>query len=161
MKKLFTFISAMVIAASMQSCEGPAGPEGPMGPMGPAGQDGSSFFFINKEFTVESAHWINEGSYFSYTFDIPELNKEMCESASIVVYRYYDETQTPLPDVKHHSEDKEEKNENGEIVPFSIYWTTTVDYDYQPGKITFYYTCSDFFTNENPPTMDFRLVVHY
>ena len=40
MKKLFTIISAMIIAALMQSCEGPAGPEGPMGPAGPAGSPG-------------------------------------------------------------------------------------------------------------------------
>ena len=162
MKKLFTFISAMVIAASMQSCEGPAGPEGPMGPMGPAGQDGSSFYYINKEFTVEKGHWIGDGECFYYEFKVPELTKEVCESAVINAYCYNEDFQNPLPYVTFHYIDKDAKNPvTGEITTEPYRWTRTVRFDYTPGMLTFVVNYSDFNDEDIPPTMDFRLVVHY
>jgi len=158
MKRFWKLLTIIAAAAILQGCEGPAGPEGPMGPAGPAG---TAFFYINKEYTIESQHWIKHDGYFSYTFNVPELTIDVCKSASVMVYRYYEDSQTPLPDVKHQSELVEDKDDNGVINSETIYWTVTVDYDYIPQQLTIYYTCSDFFDSEQPPTMDFRLVCHY
>lgn len=150
----------MVIAASMQSCEGPAGPEGPMGPMGPAGQDGS-FYFINKEFTIASDHWVDDGEGFIYTMKVPELTAEVCETAVINVYCYYGDYQKQLPFVTFHQMFKDERNpETGEITSVPYRWTRNISYDFNEGEITFCVFYSDF-DSERPETLDFRLVVHY
>ena len=148
----------MDIAASMQSCEGPAGPEGPMGPMGPAGE---SFFYLNKEFTVESGHWIGDDNCFYYEFEVPELTKEICESAVINAYYYSDEFQNQLPYVTFDRVFNDVKDPiTNEITSEQYAWTRTVRFDFTQGLLTFVVNYSDF-DSEQPPTMDFRLVVHY
>lgn len=165
MKKLFTFISAMVIAASMQSCEGPAGPEGPMGPMGPAGQ---SFNSITKDWQVASEKWEYNADdcYFYFTTEVPELDEEISLNADISVYCWdlseKNDFQYQLPYILHEREKTgEEENPNtGKIEPVYIYWDRTTMYDIEPGYITVRVAYSDF-ADVNPPSMDFRLVVHY
>ena len=159
MKKLFTIISAMIIAATMQSCEGPAGPEGPMGPAGPAG---SSFYYINKEYTVDSNDWLLMGNDYIYEFPVPELTKNVCESAVINVYTYTNGFQNQLPHVTFHRVFKDNKNpQTNEITSVAYDWTQTVRYDFKEGMLTFIVNYSDFADDEQPETMDFRLVVHY
>lgn len=147
----------MVIAASMQSCEGPAGPEGPIGPQG------ASYYYINKSFTVDSNDWYDNGSCYIYTFKIPELTANICETASINAYFFDDEDyQYQLPYEQFFWEDDGDQKDpvTGEIYTNKIYYSRLIRYDFTQGEITFVVNYSDF-AEDRPETMDFRLVVHY
>ena len=163
MKRLFRLMLIAAIAVAAQSCEGPTGPEGPMGPAGPAGKDGTPFY-INKEFTVDSEHWIDNGNCYVYTFEVEELTADICNSASINVYYYdADDYQYQLPYEEYNWEDDGEAQKDpntGEIIQPKWYYSQLIRYDFAPGEITFVVAYTDFRYN-TPPSMDFRLVVHY
>lgn len=165
MKRLFTFMCIAAIAVMTQSCEGPAGPEGPMGPAGPAGK---SFTSITKDWSVASEKWEYNADdcYFYFTTEVPELEEEISLNADISVYCWdlseKNDFQYQLPYIVHEREKTgEETNPNtGVIEPVYIYWDRTTMYDIEPGFITVRVAYSDF-AEEVPPSMDFRLVIHY
>ncbi|MBQ3656094.1 MAG: collagen-like protein [Bacteroidales bacterium] len=160
MKKLLLVLLTALSAATFQSCG--KGDPGPVGPMGPAGRDGEDgvVFYHTADFTVDAQDWElrapnnkpNE-RYFRYEFDYKELTEEMCNIGVTNVYHIYnDGYQNPLPSTKYHS-----YNQDGQ----TMYYSQTVDYEYAPGKIIFIATNSDFFTDEKPETMTFRVITHY
>lgn len=162
MKKLFLSLLTVLSAATFYSCEGDQGPMGPAGPAGRDGLDGENglVYYQKTDFTVESADWQlrapddkpNE-RYYRYEFDYNELTDEMCDIGIISAYFVYDDGyQNPLPSTKFHSYE-----ENGQ----KFYYSQTIDYEYAPGKIIFIVTNSDFYTDEKPATMTFRVITHY
>jgi hypothetical protein len=136
-----------------------------MGPAGPVGRDGKDgedglVYYEKTDFTVESKDWQlrapddkpNE-RYYRYEFDYKELTEEMCNIGIISAYLVYDDGyQNPLPGTRYHSYEG-----NGQM----FYYSQTIDYEYAPGKIIFIVTNSDFYTDEKPETMTFRVITHY
>lgn len=163
-KVLFSLLTLAVLFFS--SCRGDEGPMGPQGPAGPAGQngqnghdghDGAGLQYLRFDFTVDSKDWILAGEgkekYYKYHFDFSELTANLCDIAIVNAYYMWDDEngvtyQSLLPTVRHH-------------VDGETYYTTTIDYDYAPGNLNFYVTNSDFFVDDKPETMVFRVVVYF
>ena len=149
MKKIVFFLFALLM--TFASCEGPMGPEGPAGP-------GTNWKILT--FTVDSRDWKmmqnEDGSNprFFYEFEVPEIDEFIYTDGLVSAYMYTNvgiETQTPLPYVLHQEAVDNQGN--------TILWTETYTYDYSPGSIAFYSTFSDFFVEQNPPTMEFRVAL--
>ena len=149
------------------SCRGDEGPMGPVGPAGPAGQDGldghdgvdgEGLKTLEFTFTVEQNDWAammdSDEPYFKCEFDnFKELESDIINHGMLTVYRMLDEDYyATLPVTKLHKE----SNDNGDI-----FYTQLIDYEFAPGKISFYVTNSDFYMDEKPDAMDFKVVVHY
>ncbi|MBR6179316.1 MAG: collagen-like protein [Bacteroidales bacterium] len=162
MKKFLTIITSLAIAATITSCEGPAGPEGPMGPAGPTGPAGS-YYYINKDYTIAPRDWVFEDGCYYCEISIPELTKDISETASINVYYYYGDYQKPLPVVQYESETGQEYTDpiTGEIKSDVFYYSRLIHYDFTDGLLTLVITYSDFAEDAPKEKMDFRLVIHY
>lgn len=100
-----------------------------------------------------------DGHYFFATADVPEITESVLKTGMVKMYRVYDfgtrdEAQIELPYVHHNEED------NGEDWDF---YTETIDYEFQKGMITIFYTMSNFKYEDdedlNPDPMQFRLVI--
>ena len=113
---------------------------------------------INKNGWVYSN--LDNNNYFKASFDMPEIDREMFNNGLIKVYRVYDYDsanpgQTELPFVRL----SEYKSNKGDW----IFFTETVDYEIELGKVTIYYTASDFDYELNeqfvPDPMSFRIVL--
>lgn len=159
----------MLAALLLGSCRGDEGPMGPMGPAGPAGldgkdgqdgrdgKDGEGFKTLEFTFTVEQNDWEivkdTPEPYFRCVFDFKELESSIIDHGMLTVYRMLDDDYyATLPITKPHKE----TNDNGDI-----YYTQLIDYEFAPSSISFYVTNSDFFIDEKPDAMDFKVVVHY
>ncbi len=148
----------MLAVLLLGSCRGDEGPMGPMGPAGQDGLDGEGFKTLEFTFTVDQNDWDaitdTEEPYFKCMFDFKELEATIINQGMLSVYRLLDEDyNATLPITKPHKE----TNDAGE----DIYYTQLIDYEFAPGKISFYVTNSDFFMDEKPETMEFKVVVHY
>lgn len=135
------------------SCEGPMGPVGPEGPAGP----GTNWKIIN--IPVDSRDWKimqdEDGSNprFFYEIEVPEIDEFIYTDGLVSAYLYTNvgiETQTPLPYELHR-----EEIIDGKVIT----WSENTTFDYSPGSIAFYVTYSDFFVEQNPPTMEFRVAL--
>ena len=125
--------------------------------MGPAGRDGEGFKTLEFTFSVEQKHWelVNDPAepYFKCEFEFNELEASIIDHGMLTVYRLLnDDYYATLPVTKLHKETKDDSD---------IYYTQLIDYEFAPGKISFYVTNSDFFIDEKPDGMDFKVVVHY
>jgi len=158
-------ILPLVAAICLGSCKGD---EGPMGPAGPAGHDGQNgqdgkdgdpcTNFLRYDFTVDSDYWElvknedNGKAYYKYSFKFEELTKDICNYGIVGAYLMWDEDkvtyQSQLPTVRHNKEGDD-------------YFTCTIDYDFGPQDITFYVTNSDFYVEDKPETMVFRVAIYY
>lgn len=104
----------------------------------------------------------NNNNYFSATFTVPQITKDIYNNGTIIVYREYDHgtsnaVQTILPYIRHKEYLKDEATSTWG------FFTETVDYEYNIGSLTIYYTASDFDyeldTTFVPEAMHFRLVI--
>lgn len=101
---------------------------------------------------VLSSDWVasvdNNGQnlYYSCSVNLPELSAFIYQNGIVQTSYVKDGVQLPLPYVRHH------ENTDGNL------WTTTVDNEYEVGRMYLYVTNSDFF-NERPETMNFRIVL--
>lgn len=157
MKKLFYL---MVIALAAVACEGPMGPQGPAGE---DGADGTSTSWEIIDLNVPSDNWelqygAEDGSnpYYTASFDIPEIDDFVYDSGLTMCYIEFNKgteyrTQQILPYVRHY-EGYDESNAQ-------FIWTQTVDYEYAEGRVTIFVTYSDFYVDQKPEAMDFRLVL--
>lgn len=104
---------------------------------------------------------LDNNNYFKATFDeMPEITKDVFENGLIKMYRVYDydtanPAQTELPFVRLSEYQDNNGNWN--------FFTETVDYEIELGKITVYYTASDFDYELNeqfvPDPMSFRIII--
>lgn len=154
MKKAFFYLLAFLFVFA--SCEGPVGPVGPEGPAGP----GTNWKILT--FNVKSQDWKimenddhSEPRFYCEFNDVAEIDDFIYTDGLVTGYLYTNmgiETQTPLPYV-YHREGRDAQT------GLPIYWTETYSFDYAPGSIAFYVTYSDFFVDQQPPTMDFRVAL--
>lgn len=157
MKKAIFCIVAFMLA--FVSCEGPAGP---MGPEGPAGVGTNWKVYDN--IVVNSEDWEliqdADGSHPRYMAEVTlhDLTDEEFDfvytDGSFQAYVYKDmgiETQAPLPYIVH----REAVDNQGAYMT----WEETYDFDYSPGTVAFYATYSDFFVDQRPPSMTFRVIL--
>jgi hypothetical protein len=84
--------------------------------------------------------------YYFCSFDMPEITPYVYSQGLVQVYYVVDGIQQVLPYVRHFED------------ATHYQWTRTIDYDYEAGSLTLYVTYSDFILEE-PPTMDFRVVL--
>ena len=154
MKKI---IGLLFLVIALTSCEGPMGPQGQAGE---DGADGAVEGWKYATFAVSSSDW--------QIIDNVEGNPcYMCEFAwdDITDYVYEEglaigniyttvgsvETLSPLPYVLHRQETDDAGN--------PIYWTETYTFDYSPGYVAFYVTYSDFFMEQRPEDLVFRVSI--
>lgn len=149
----------LLAAMLLGSCRGDDGPMGPTGPMGPAGMDGESFCSFEHTFEVFQNDWEAVTNlpepYFKYSFDLPEMTNEVINNhGTITVYRVLNDGYFGvLPAVRLcNGKDKEGNTVN---------YTQVVDFEFANGVINFYVTNSDFYMDEKPDAMKFKVVVHY
>lgn len=127
---------------------------------------------ITKEYITENNTYIGVQNYV-YDFDVRTTQWEYCEDPKnplepwwmcsvsvdgLTQYAYdfgqfscyldLDGYQQVLPVVRHHN--------NGEIL-----WTETVDFEFGVGCVNVICTPSDFYMEEKPESMWFRLVISY
>jgi len=95
---------------------------------------------------VESTDANGLNRYYSCHISMPEINSTIFNNGSVLVYYLDNNTQQPLPNVRHY------QNTTGN------YWTQTIDFDYAKGGMNIYFTASDF-AAVRPNSMNFRVVL--
>jgi hypothetical protein len=134
--------------------EGPRGPQGPSGPAGPPGADGWAYYDV-QYYNISRWSLAANGKYFYSEVSAPAITTNVFDKGVIVGYLVYDwnkptEVHIPLPfDIYHN-----EYNDFGILES----WTETVSFDVMPGRVTFYFEPSDFYTGDIPPTYMFKVV---
>jgi hypothetical protein len=108
-----------------------------------------------EEWTVDANNNITNRFYYC-TIAMPEISNFIYTQGLVQAYYTWqnplhtsDKYQQLLPCVRHY-----EEIQNNTL----FRWTTTTDYTYTPGYLTFYVTNSDF-AQITPPAMDFRIVL--
>lgn len=149
------FIGLLLLLVGFASCEGPMGPEGPQGPAGDNG-NGIVEGWRNITMTVNSNDWqlidnVDGNPCYMYEFSWDELTENVYKNGIVIGYLYTTvgsvETLTPLPYVLHRLDS--EGNQ----------WTETYTYDYNPGYVAFYATFSDFYVDEKPGDLKFKISI--
>ncbi|MBP5683551.1 MAG: collagen-like protein [Bacteroidales bacterium] len=171
MKKLLFLMLPLLALMLLGSCRGDEGPMGPEGPAGPAGLDGrdgqdgrdgldgEGMKTLDFDFTVEQNDWTpvldTEEPYFKFSFEnFAELETKVIEQGMVSVNRVFgDGYYGAVPSVQL----KKATNDNGDVV----FYTQVIDYEFAPKTINFFVTNSDFYMDEKPETMTFRVVVQY
>ena len=129
-------------------------PQGPQGPPGPPGADG----YVNRYthyYNITRWNLAANGQYFFAEVSEPAITYEVFIHGVIVGYLvqnydYSNETHIPLPyEMFYNNYDN-----YGNIIQ---QWTETVSYEVVPGRITFYFEPSDFYTGYTPPAMWFKI----
>jgi len=157
MRKLFTILSIALMAFAITSCRGPQGPKG---------EDGLVYYKvidlqINQNEWGYSNHALQyDNNYFYAAFDVPELTTYIYNNGIIKLYREYDygtdkATQLEIP--SNHYVEKQDEAGNW------LFYTEYIDYEFTTGKLTVFYTRSDFNYEEDltftPEAMHFRLIM--
>ena len=148
----------MMMAVVMTSCEGKPGKDG---------RDGLVNYY-NIPLQINQNEWkytnTNNNNFFYAEFKMEMITWDIYEHGNVMVYREYDQgkdnaTQTPLPYVraKEYLAD-EDTNTWG-------FYTETVDYEFTKGKLTIFYTASDFDYEIDqsfvPEQMNFRVFIMF
>lgn len=157
MKRLFQAAIIILSLGLLASCKGEPGLNG---------RDGVgviSTVLINVPQSAWEYSRIDNNNYFYATVDMPEITNPVYEEGLIKMYRAYDfgsdySAQTELPYVRHNEEYVEDGG-------YMVFYTETVDYEFSVGKMTIFYTESDFNYEIDesfiPETMQFRCVIMY
>ena len=149
---------ALACALLASSCRGPAGRDG---------LDGRDGLVNSKiiDLQINQNEWSytdgKDNNYFFATISVPELTWNIYNNGIIKIYREYDTqtdkaTQIELPYVRLNETQIDENTWE--------YFQETVDYEFTAGKITIFYTASDFgYEWKNtafvPEAMHFRLIM--
>ena len=157
MKRYFLLIMMLATALFFESCRGD---EGPMGPAGRDGRDGEGLNVISSNFTVDEWALVeNDEPYFECLCKYPELDASMVEYGIVTPYIVWTgddckEYLQNLPAVRHHSYTDKKNDE-------TVYYTQTIDCEFTAGLIRFFVTNSDFYVEDMPENMKFKVVCHY
>ena len=148
----------MVLAVVLTSCKGEPGRDG---------RDGLVNYY-NIPIQINQNEWSYSGfdnnNYFFATISMPEITSEIYQHANVMVYREYDQgtknaVQTPLPYTRHKEYLADEATNTWG------FYTETVDYEFTVGKMTIFYTASDFDYEMDqafvPEQMNFRVFIMY
>ena len=99
-------------------------------------------------------------NYFYATFDMPEITSSVFETGLVKMYRVYDfdsadAVQMEMPFSRYIEEETGDDD--------WAFYTESLDYEFGIGKITIFYTLSDFYyeidLSMNPIAMQFRCVI--
>lgn len=116
-------------------------------------------------FTVNQNNWnysnISNNNYFYATVNAPEITADVCERGLVKVYRIFEDntgsSQVEMPYV-HLNEFYVESADQW------VFYTETVHYEFEQGKITVIYKASDFDYEIDetfiPENMKFRVVIY-
>ena len=148
----------VVVAVVLTSCQGKPGKDG---------RDGL-FNYYNIPIQINQNEWsysnAENNNYFFASIDMPEITWDIYQHGNVMVYREYDQgtskaVQTPLPYTRHN-----EYLANDSTQTWGFF-TETVDYEFTAGKMTIFYTASDFDyevdLNFVPEQMNFRVFIMY
>ena len=148
----------MVLAVVLTSCKGEPGRDG---------RDGLVNYY-NIPIQINQNEWSYSGfdnnNYFFATISMPEITSEIYQHANVMVYHEYDQgtknaVQTPLPYTRHKEYLADEATDTWG------FYTETVDYEFTVGKMTIFYTASDFDYEMDqafvPEQMNFRVFIMY
>jgi hypothetical protein len=133
---------------------GRQGAQGPPGPPGPPGEDGWAYYDV-KYYEIKQWALAANGRYFFSEVNAPAITTNVLYNGVIFGYLVYNydtnkERHIPLPyDIYYNTTDQ-----YGNITS----WTETVSFEITPGKITFYYEPSDFYTGDIPQACMFKIV---
>lgn len=107
-------------------------------------------------FRVKASQWeyMEEGGYFKGSVEnFRALTPYICDYGNVAVFVTLDDdgVQTPLPHTRYYG---------GYIDGEYKTWSSTIDYEYNPGFINFFYTTSDFgYFDYEPGSWTFRVVL--
>lgn len=159
MKAKSRYFYILAAATLLTACVGPQGPQGEKGDKGDPGES-TQWSIVNMSVSSEDWELVSyaDGTnpYYYVTFDVPELDDFIYAQGLTKCYIEFNRGtdsayQQELPYVRHY----EAYNDNDE----QIIWTRTVDYDFGIGFVNVYVTFSDFYVDDRPEAMDFRLVL--
>lgn len=163
MKRVIKAISACVLAlAALTSCINDTGCRCQTPDCGSCDNKDSGTNWQILNFNVKASNWepckdsngINP--FFRASLDVPELTSEILEKGMMQAYVYVGENnQQLLPYVRHY--ESYDKDQEGNDVQYM--WTQTIDIEYGVGGAWIYVTNSDFYTEETPGDMFFRIVL--
>lgn len=146
----------LLVSITFLACEGPEGPMGPQGIPGAHGEDGYGTQWFTKTIKVKASEWQLLGdvgelnSYFYVDKNIPELTDYIYHKGTVLAYIESEKgIKNGLPFVSHRGG----ADSQGEFL-----WTQTYDFDFQSGKMSFYFTYSDFSTWIDPEDTTFHIV---
>ena len=143
------------------------GCQGPQGPPGRDGRDGLvNYYNIPLQINQNEWKYTDTGSnnFFYADFKMEEITWDIYEHGNVMVYREYDQgtdkaTQTPLPYIRHNEYLADEATDTWG------FYTETVDYEFTKGKLTIFYTASDFDYEIDqsfvPEQMNFRVFIMF
>ncbi|MCQ2347378.1 MAG: hypothetical protein MJZ92_05570 [Paludibacteraceae bacterium] len=163
MKKILYVLLVALSATTLVSCKGE---KGDPGMPGRDGKDGASIV-KNVIINVEQKNWgysnTDNNNYFFATVDMPEITEKIFDGGIIKMYRVWnyetkDAIQTEMPYTRQY-----------EVLPDGssawYFYTEHIDYDFGIGKMTIYYSVSDFDYELDetfvPEAMQFRCVIMY
>ena len=148
----------VVLAVVLTSCEGKPGRDG---------RDGLVNYY-NIPIQINQNEWsytnFDNNNYFYATINMPEITRDIYQHGNMMVYREYDQgtssaAQTPLPYVRHKEFLADATTDEW------YFYTETVDYEFTVGKMTIFYSVSDFDYEIDesflPEQMNFRVFIMY
>lgn len=99
--------------------------------------------------SVKQRNWSYQqnGQYYTCSINMPELTSYIYNNGLVQVYYEMEGSQQLLPYVRHN------RDQLGQL------WTTTLDYEYQVGRLNLFYTNSDFIYTDHPGDMKVRVVL--
>lgn len=156
MRKI-AFLLMTIAVFGLTACSGKDGRDGRDGV---DGEDGSGAYWFTKTVTINEADWVLEGtepnsydSRYSAKVAIPELSQWVYDKGAVLAYISYDgNRKIGLPSVEHFGEADEDGKD--------YLYTTTTDFIFNKGEVTFYVTYSDFMTGfVSPETTTFHVVL--
>lgn len=167
MKKILYILIALPLCL-MTSCSGRDGIDGRNGRDGRDGRDGldGAFAIHNVLINVDPENWelttYKDNNYYFASVDMPEITKDVFKGGMIKMYRVFgNESYTEILDNACQIEMPYVRpvEEVDDIETFR--YIETVDYDFNIGRLTIYYTTSDFFYGKKPDPMQFRCAILY
>ena len=145
----------VVMAVALTGCEGKPGRDGVVR-------------YYNIPLQINQNEWkytnTDNNNYFYAEFKMEMITWDIYEHGNVMVYREYDQgtdnaVQTPLPYTRHKEYLADEANNTWG------FYTETVDYEFTKGKMTIFYTASDFDYEIDekfvPEQMNFRVFIMY
>jgi hypothetical protein len=161
MKKLIYGL-LVVLAVGLTACQGQPGRDGKDGR---DGRDGLINYY-NIPVQINQNEWsytnFDNNNFFYATINMPEITKDIYQHGNMMVYREFDPgtdqaTQTPLPYSRHREYLADQATNTWG------FYTETVDYEFTVGKMTIFYTASDFDYEIDqsfvPEQMNFRVFI--
>lgn len=112
------------------------------------------------DFNIKANQWVldEEGGYYSVTLNVPQITADVVQKGTVTVSRRLTDASsnspfwTPLPIVRANNEPDEQGN---------YFYSTYIDFEWSVGTVNVFVTATDFYTEQSPEEMFFRVAVFY